>query len=137
MHLPTGISGQLLEMQPGSTRPPVWTLNADAVLFVVYGSITLYLYSGDEFTGFAPSEAEGISPARQTQQITLSANQAAYVPLNNLYWFTAGCEAGGAKLTLAFNHPEWEEIGMRESLALFPTFEIEGALNEPGPTSRG
>ena len=57
-----GLSGQLLELQPGATRPPVWTLNADAVAFVVYGVVTLSLYLGDEYTGSAPQRAEGIPP---------------------------------------------------------------------------
>eukprot|EP00966_Prymnesium_polylepis_P331126 7386699-Prymnesium_polylepis.1 len=31
----TGISGQLVELAPGGSRPPVWTLNADGILFVI------------------------------------------------------------------------------------------------------
>ena len=130
-----GISGQLIELQPGATRPPVWTLNADAILFVVYGTITLTIYVGDEFTGFAPTESQEIDPSAQIEKLVLSANQAAYIPINNLYYFTAGCDSGGAKVTIAFNHPEWEEIGMKESLALFPRYEIQGSLNDPGKPS--
>lgn len=128
-----GLSGQLVELRPGATRPPVWILNSDAALFVVYGTVTLWMYVGDEFAGFTPRQSMAITPSAQTQTMKLSSNQAAYIPTNSLYYFTAGCDDGGAKVTLAFNHPEWEEIDMRESLALFPKYQVEGSLNEPGP----
>ena len=126
-----GVSGQLVELQPGATRPPVWTLNADAVLFVVRGTIELTLYIGNEYTGAVPEAAHSVPPPAQTQTLSVGANQAAYIPMNALYYFTAGCAPGGAKLTIAFDHPEWEEIDMRSSLALFPRFERAGSLNAP------
>jgi len=41
-----------------------------------------------------------------------------------------------AVLTVAFNHPEWEEVDMAQSLRVFADFEIDTSLNEPG-SNRG
>mmetsp|Transcript_22289 Transcript_22289/g.47004 ORF Transcript_22289/g.47004 Transcript_22289/m.47004 type:complete len:516 (-) Transcript_22289:677-2224(-) len=124
-----GMSGQLVELYPGGTRPPVWTLNADGVLFVAQGSITLWIYPGDQYTGFAPWDSHALDE-KATVAIRLGPNDAAYIPQNNVYYFTENaCET--ATLTLVFNHPEWEEIDMQESLRVFAKYEIEGSMNNP------
>lgn len=103
-----GISGQLIELAPGGTRPPVWTTNADAVLFVAEGFVTLWIYAGDQYNGFAPADSHRLDYL-VTTELHLGPNQAAYVPQGQVYYLQ---EAACAKavLTVAFNHAEWEEV---------------------------
>lgn len=123
-----GISGQLVELGPGATRPPVWTLNADAVIFVVEGAVRLWIYAGDVFNGFAPADDHPVDS--RTQVLDLGTNAAAFVPVGHVYYFTAAaCEP--ATVTLAFNHPEWEEINVHDVGDTFAHFEVGASLNDP------
>jgi hypothetical protein len=125
-----GISGQLIELAPGGTRPPVWTTNADATLFVAEGSVTLWIYAGDQYIGFAPGDSHPLD-SQVTTELQLGPNQAAYVPQGQVYYMQ---EAACAKavLTVAFNHAEWEEVDMADSLRIFADFEVDASLNQPG-----
>lgn len=125
-----GMSGQLVELTPGGSRPPVWNLNADAVLFVIEGYIELSIYQGDVFTGFSPQDSFEIPAANQTKRIRLGPNQAAYVPMNMVYYYTE-VECGNAAVTIGFSHPEWEEIDMKESLRAIAKYQVDASLNAP------
>jgi oxalate decarboxylase/phosphoglucose isomerase-like protein (cupin superfamily) len=125
-----GISGQIIELAPGGTRPPVWTINADATLFVAEGFVTLWIYAGDQYNGFAPSDSHRLDNLITTQ-LQLGPNQAAYVPQGQVYYLQESACAK-AVLTVAFNHVEWEEVDMADSLRIFADFEVDTSLNEPG-----
>jgi len=125
-----GISGQIIELAPGGTRPPVWTTNADATIFVAEGSVRLWIHAGDQYNGWAPMDAHKLDN-HITTELLLGPNQAAYVPQGQVYYLQE-TQCAKAVMTVAFNHPEWEEVDMAESLRIFADFEVDTSLNEPG-----
>jgi len=165
-----GMSGQVVELMCGGSRPPAWTTNADAILYVVSGKITLWIYPGRSATfavrpqGSRGGGGGGVGDNQETIQLSLGANELAYIPKSALYYFEEAtmCNCHGsnngsngngngsgtasasttrdpgsapaATVTVAFNHPEWEEYEMKTSLAKVPEHMTASSINLERPT---
>eukprot|EP00128_Syssomonas_multiformis_P009063 Colp12_sorted_trinity150504_noHs@12152 len=131
-----GMSGQLIELNPGGMRPPVWTMNADAILYVIEGNLTLWIYPGptDQFDvdgragGFYGDNTSKLGD--DTITLELGKGELAFIPTNALYYFEeSACKT--AQVTLVFNHPEWREIDMRSSLQRIPQAMALASIGKP------
>lgn len=113
-----GMSGQKMTLQPGTTRPPVWITNANAVLYVVEGGpVQVTVYGGP-----TPESK------KSTYNETLTPGSIIYIPITSMYIVhNPSCE-NNATVTLIFDHPEWEEQEMTK-LSLFPRYAIAASLN--------
>jgi oxalate decarboxylase/phosphoglucose isomerase-like protein (cupin superfamily) len=112
-----GMSGQKMVLQPGATRPPVWIVNANAVLYVVEGPVDVIVYGG------ATSENK-----KTTYNERATKGDIVYIPITSMYVVqNPSCE-NNATVGLIFDHPQWEEQEMSK-LSLFPHYGVAASLN--------
>ena len=90
-----GMSGQLLNLSARATRPLVWNTNANAVLFVIEGSIDVNIYGGVT----AGSESSVF-------EITVGEKGIVYIPINAAYDIKEASGNTHALVTLVFDHPK-------------------------------
>jgi len=112
-----GMSGQKMVLEPGATRPPVWIANANAVLYVVEGTVDVTVYGG-------PTAEE----KKTTYKESMEDGSVMYIPITSMYLVQNPSCDHNATVTLIFDHPEWEEQEMSK-VAQFPNYAIAASLN--------
>lgn len=124
-----GMSGQKMVLEPGATRPPLWITNANAVLYVVDGPVSVTVYGGP-----TPEDKKTV------YNEVVSKGEIVYIPITSMYLVQNPSCSNNATVTLIFDHPEWEEQEMIK-LSKFPNYALAASLNldytpEFGSTSR-
>jgi len=112
------MSQERTELAPGALRPMVWA-TADAILFVISGSITVGLEGG-----ILGKEAH----LAYTNE-TISEGDIAYLPNGRAYWFKEATSKAPAETITVFNVGIWRNIEMRESLKRMPAIAVLSNLH--------
>lgn len=118
------MSQERTELAPGAFRPLVWVANADALLTVTAGSITVGLQGGH-----AGSANEHEPHVPYTEQ-NLGPGDVAYFPIGRAYWFKEETGTAAAAAITIFNVGEWRSVEMQESMALMPAWAVSSNLRQ-------
>jgi len=121
------MSQERTELAPGAVRPMVWA-TADAILFVVSGTVTVSLEGG-----ILGREAH----LAYTNE-TLAAGDVAYFPNARAYWFKEATGKAPAETFTVFNVGIWKSIEFGESLKRMPAIAVLSNLHVthiPAPAS--
>ena len=113
---------------PGGTRPPVWNLQADAILFVIRGQVELCIYAGSKLDGITPEKSYPLDEDKATFYKKLGPNEIAYIPSGATYFFRE-VNCGNSSVHLSFSSPEWDEVELRSGLSHFTAPERSASLN--------
>mmetsp|Transcript_19500 Transcript_19500/g.56711 ORF Transcript_19500/g.56711 Transcript_19500/m.56711 type:complete len:439 (-) Transcript_19500:72-1388(-) len=118
------MSQERTELPPGGLRPIVWVANADGLLVVTSGVITLSVQGG--LAGSSnPAEAHEAFTAHD-----LRPGDVAYLPVGRAYWFQESTGKASASAITVFNVGEWQSVELADSLALLPAWAVSSNLHQ-------
>merc|ERR1711972_1215319 len=102
----------------------VWVANADALLMVTLGNITVSLQGG--IAGSQnPMEAH-----TAFTEINLGPGDVAYFPAGRAYWFQEASGKASASAITVFNVGSWQSVEIVDSLALMPPWAVSSNLHQ-------
>jgi len=112
------------ELTAGAFRPIVWVANADALLVVTAGTITVGVQGGH-----AGSSNEQDAHKAWTEK-GLGPGDIAYFPVGRAYWFKEETGKAPAETVTVFNVGEWRSVEMKDSVALMPAWAVSSNLRQ-------
>jgi len=120
------MSQERTELLPGAFRPIVWISNADALLVVTAGNITVGLQGG-----LAGSSNEHDAHKAWTET-GLGPGDVAYFPVGRAYWFKEDTGKAPASTITVFNVGSWRSVEMKDSTKLMPAWAVSSNLRQNG-----
>jgi len=118
------MSQERTELPPNGIRPIVWVTNADALLVVTSGHITVSLQGG-----LAGSGNPGVAHLVYTEK-HLSPGDLAYFPVGRAYWFKESTGNANASAITVFNVGSWQSVEAKQSLAQMPPWAVASNLHQ-------
>lgn len=118
------MSQERTELPPGGARTLVWQTNADALLVVTSGFITVSLQGG-----LAGSSNPDEAHAAFTEE-RLGPGDIAYFPVGRAYWFKEATGTKPASAITVFNVGMWRTVELAESIALMPSWAVSSNLHQ-------
>jgi len=118
------MSQERTELPPGGTRPLVWVANADGLLVVTSGRLTVGLQGG--LAGSSnPTEAHEAFTAHG-----LKTGDVFYLPVGRAYWFQEETGKAPASAITVFNVGSWQSVELADALALLPAWAVSSNLHQ-------
>jgi len=118
------MSQERTELPAGAARPLVWVTNADGLLVVTSGNITVSLQGG--LAGSSnPAEAHTAFTERH-----LGPGDVAYFPVGRAYWFQEATGTKPASAITVFNVGTWRSMEMAEAVSLLPSWAVSSNLHQ-------
>jgi len=114
------MSQERTTLAAGALRPLVWTTNADAILRVIKGNVTIGLQGG------LPGESDQLTHEFHFENI--SAGDAVYFPSGRAYYFYESTKYTSAEIVTVFNVGQWGSIELEEALQSLPEFAVMASL---------
>lgn len=120
------MSQERTELAPGAFRPIVWTANADSLLVVISGNITVGLQGG-------LSDSSNEHDAHKTWiESSLGPGDVAYFPIGRAYWFKENTGEYHAATITVFNVGDWKSVELKDATALMPEWAVSSSLRQDG-----
>jgi len=112
------MSQERVSLDPGAIRPLVWTTEADAVLAVVEGKVTVRLQGG----------VEGVTHTLFVESHLLP-DDAVYIPLGRAFEIVEETGTEPAEVVLVFSTGDWAWVELAEAVSPFPDWAVYASLN--------
>lgn len=123
------MSQERTELAPGGFRPLVWVSNADALMVVLSGNITVGLQGGH-----AGSRNKDDAHKAWTES-GLGPGDVAYFPVGRAYWFKEETGKASAATITVFNVGSWRSVEMKDSVELMPSWAVSSNLRQNGQST--